>query len=245
MSIVPMPGEEGLAHHECPGPEADRQPIPFAQQIANVAPFIEQAARHVCPDDVDADEIARMAIERFAGIGALEHGDAMFHLTADELLDEEKAEYADAVIYRARRLALCPPRIVAVSQPLTDEEVDRLREQLRATYTGPGAPIVLTPIEPPVVGPRPAPVTFAEFARARSQANANVMKALARFGRAIRVANERREREARESMQRVARAGSAEDPSCFTTRAPCVADTPSGYDESNRAEALHPPQGDA
>jgi len=80
--------------------------MPFTEQLALVAPHIAEAAAAVAPDDVDADEIARMAIERFSGIGAAEHGDAMFHLTAEQLRDEELAEYADAAVYRARRIGM-------------------------------------------------------------------------------------------------------------------------------------------
>ena len=106
MPNVPMPGLQRMAPHERPQPKAHAVTMPFSEQLENIAPHIAAAARHVCPDDVDADEVARLAIERFASIGALEHGDAMFHLTPDQLLDEEIAEYADAIIYRARRMAI-------------------------------------------------------------------------------------------------------------------------------------------
>lgn len=128
--------------------------IPFAEQLANIAPFVAEAARHVCPPDVSADDVARLAIERFSSIGALEHGDAMFHLTSLELLGEEVAEYADAVIYRARRMAIAAARAAASLIPiarLSPDDVQRLRDAVREQYEeyANGAPIPIVQIHRP------------------------------------------------------------------------------------------------
>lgn len=182
-------------------------------------------------------------------IDAIEAWDLGFHLgnvvkyvsragKKDPARTVEDLRKAKWYLERAIERAGDEPRGIVVSamQPLTADEVEQLRRRVRAAFTGNASPVVVPPL--------PAVRAFHDMARARAQTNAKVMKALLQFGRALRIARERRERETRAALQRACRVGSAEDPSCFTFRAACTVD-PSRYSEGNRAEALHSIEGDA
>jgi hypothetical protein len=132
---------------------APRRTWSLAEQVADIAPFIAAAARQVCPSDVAVDDVERRALERFVGPGAREHGDTLFHKSPLELLGEEVDEYSDAVVYRARRMAIAAQlRVLTVSSPLTDEEADRIREQWR-TEAARGVPTLIVQPDPPVWTP--------------------------------------------------------------------------------------------
>lgn len=216
MSIVPMPGTEGLAHHEL-----GQQGQPEAAQVSATDAVSHPA--HYTSGGIET-------------IDAIEAWDLGFHLgnvvkyvsragKKDPARTVEDLRKAKWYLERAIERADDEPRGIVVSamQPLTADEVEQLRRRVRAAFTGTASPVVT---------------------RARAQTNAKVMKALLQFGRALRIARERHERETRAALQRACRVGSAEDPSCFTFRAACTVD-PSGYSEGNRAEALHSIEGDA
>lgn len=214
MSSVPMPGTKGLAHHQLDSAEAH----------TTVSDPVSSPSHYTAGGIETIDAIEAWSLGFHLGNVVKYVSRAGKKDPSRTVEDLRKARwYLERAIERAEEdERSAPPRILVTPSRLTDEEAERIREQWRAVQ----------------------PQTFAEFARRRTQVNADVVKALARFGRAIRAANERQEREARAALQRTARAGSAEDPSCFTMRGGIVADA-TGYHEGNRAEALHPQQGDA
>lgn len=114
--------------------KAPAAPMPIADQLATIAPYLGQAAEQILPEDTDHERIVRLAITRFASIGAAEHGDALFHRSPEELIDEEDAEFADAIVYRARRLSLTTPKRVVVGRLDITPRVDQgpMRSALQA-----------------------------------------------------------------------------------------------------------------
>ena len=87
----------------------DKHVLVTASRLDGTISLEEQAlwlARHI--DEVESpatslvssEELRGMILVRAITLGAAEHGDSVFHKTADELRIDQAEEYADAEFYR-------------------------------------------------------------------------------------------------------------------------------------------------